>query len=870
MTESQSKNDDTQPAGAPGLSAPALAEFKLLVDQQRRLIDLLIKDQQVKTKTEAPAAPSPAPSAPCPAPAAVPPPSFAPAPYPPAFLAYPSPQVVQVAPPAAPAPARSGANAFQYALIMLLLTLCCLIGWGIYRGGPVMTMALRYWENRADPDRAQAQAAVVAPTPAPVAAAPAKPELKAEPEKPAPAETAVASVPSATRMRDAFSPAAKPGSETPVQEPVLPVAKPSHPAPVPTGEPSPLRVKAGSTSVVRAPFAADSAHVIYRWSTSAPVGQGGTFSSPTTGMPEVAWTAPALPGTLTVQVVACDAYGQETTVKLSATVDPFDPAQRRELKPWTRLGGDAEVAMQRLQRDETGVWWGLADDKLLCLGSGWNQQQALAFAEPPRRPTAFWATRDGVIVLDASSTSVRTFNREGKQVRAYSQLSRPTDLALAQDGMLAIADKGKGGVLTLGPDGKMVGQLGRIGEGDDAFRSLTRLALAIDGSLSCLDPEQRQVLRFDRLRRLGTLALPKDKASLPIDIAHASNGRDLLVLTKDGRVLSLDGQGGSTVVVKAPAESDLVAKPGDAIALAVDPAGDILITWDEGLVSRQRAGGAAAWRGARLRKGGPFATDGQGRIIRLDADARCLEIFDAEGWLTRRIPTGKAEDVRALAVVPDGSAVHLLDRKNRQILRFRLDDGHLSDPPAVFGQEGKNPGQFEAVTDLAVDAAGRSYVLDDELCRVSIFDSNGRFIASCGSKGKGPQELASPSLLTAMPDGSAVFVYDSKNNEMKKWACDTGTGTGKITYVGIGGGSGDGPAQFRAPFRLACDRLGLLYVLDSSRNDLQVLDFHGTNPVPVHARKAAEIGLDRISAGAVSPDGQVWLAHDGRMVGLSW
>ncbi len=137
-----------------------------------------------------------------------------------------------------------------------------------------------------------------------------------------------------------------------------------------------------------------------------------------------------------------------------------------------------------------------------------------------------------------------------------------------------------------------------------------------------------------------------------------------------------------------------------------------------------------------------------------------------------------------------------------------------------------------------------------------------------GSRGRGAHELRSPTLLAVAPDGSAVYVHDDKNNELKKWAFDPVAG--KATYVGIGGGSGDDPAQFRAPFRLGCDRFGLLYVLDSSRRDVQVLDFHGANLVPVHARKAAEAGLSRCTAGAVSPDGQVWLAHDGRMVGLGW
>ncbi len=733
---------------------------------------------------------------------------------------------------------------------------------------------LLWWSLAARPAAAPAQVATVAPV---------KPQEPAAESVSAPAvaprpQTAVAFTPVPTAKPIPPRPSPTEAAPAPAPSvPPVPVVAAARPAagtrnvphgPALVAAPVPQRAGAGATVTVRLPFDPTASHVIYRWSVAAPVGSGGRFAASDTGLPEVEWTAPAIPGVLTMRVVARDLRGLETTASLTVTVDPLDQPRSRQLKPWIALGEDAEPPLLRLQRDSTGSWWGLAADRLLRLGAGWGSAQPATLAERLRQPAAFWATREGVIILDAGNATVRTFRADGSQVRSFGQLNRPTDLVLAPDGVLYIADQGRGGVLTVGADGKAIGQLGRAGDGDDAFRNLTRIALAQDGTVSCLDAEQRQVLRFDRFQRLGTLALPSEKAAAPIDICHPVGSRDLLLLVADGRVLALDGQGKCEVVVQPQALTGLVAKRGEPLALASDPAGGLLITWSSGFVSRHRPDGTVAVRGAALRRLLRFAADGQGRIVAADPDEQGFLLFDAEGWLIRRFGAGKVADVRTLAVVPDGSAVHVLDRKRRQVVRFRLDGGNAADSPLIFGQEGTNPGQFESVTDLAVDAAGRSYVLDEDLYRISVFDANGRYLACFGSRGRGAHELRSPTLLAVAPDGSAVYVYDDKSHELKKWAFDPLAG--KATYVGIGGGSGDGPMQFRAPFRLGCDRLGLLYVLDSSRRDVQVLDFHGANLVPVHARKAAEVGLSRCTAGAVSPDGQVWLAHDGRMVGLGW
>jgi hypothetical protein len=69
---------------------------------------------------------------------------------------------------------------------------------------------------------------------------------------------------------------------------------------------------------------------------------------------------------------------------------------------------------------------------------------------------------------------------------------------------------------------------------------------------------------------------------------------------------------------------------------------------------------------------------------------------------------------------------------------------------------------------------------------------------------------------------------------------------------------------------MATDRLGLLYVLDDSRDDLQVLDFRGGNAIAAPERKITDLGLPSAEFLGVSPDGQFIVATDGMVSGWHW
>jgi hypothetical protein len=123
-------------------------------------------------------------------------------------------------------------------------------------------------------------------------------------------------------------------------------------------------------------------------------------------------------------------------------------------------------------------------------------------------------------------------------------------------------------------------------------------------------------------------------------------------------------------------------------------------------------------------------------------------------------------------------------------------------------------------------------------------------------------------MVAASPGGESAFVYDDYRLEIKKFALDFTANT--ASHITNSGGKGDGEGQLRSPVGIGCDRQGLLYVVDKSREDLQALDFHGNSAVAVSAHHFGDFGIREVDAMAVSPDGQVWMDGGGTLSGARW
>ena len=643
-----------------------------------------------------------------------------------------------------------------------------------------------------------------------------------------------------------------------------------------TGKPQAVSVMIGATGLVRLPIAdPDNDRLSFTWALVGPAGKCGVLAGRTTTRPEIAWTAPGLVSSAKITVVARDPLGQELFSEVTVQATAENDWRTRDMHAFAHYGGDTQPALARLTRSDAGPWLALdGDGRVLRISADWRTTTALVFPpdKAPRSPVAIETRRDEIFVLDSRGVSV--FGADGVPRRSFGLVHSASDLALAADGTTFIADQGAGGVQVHEADGRFRCRLGQPGTGKDAFAELTRLALAADGTLYCLDPRQLTIQRFDRHHRhLEPWTIQTDARNPPVDLALHAKG--LLVLLANGQIQIFDRKGLASEAWKPLGDSGLVARCDTAAALYVDGSGDVLVTYQSrGLLARYtREGVVSGVRGAALWELAHLAADGRGRLFGLDGDRGKVCEFDPEGWLVAVFggwekSGGCFDEPAALAVAPDGSALAVLDIGKTAVVRFALDGDR--NKPLIFGQPGRNLGQFAKPIALCLDAAGRIYVLDNKQRNVQAFDAKGTCLFAFGryENGDKPDELSDPTCLTVTQDGDAAFVFDYDTYEIKKFALDKLKNQG--THINNTGGKGDAPGQFRRVEVLATDRRGLVYVWDKDRRDLQVLDFHGTNAVAGKPRPASALGSDRVDALSVTADGQVLLLGRGNLLGWRW
>jgi len=129
--------------------------------------------------------------------------------------------------------------------------------------------------------------------------------------------------------------------------------------------------------------------------------------------------------------------------------------------------------------------------------------------------------------------------------------------------------------------------------------------------------------------------------------------------------------------------------------------------------------------------------------------------------------------------------------------------------------------------------------------------------------------LDTPTRIAVAPAGDALYVYDRNTIEVKKFTLDQNTKSG--VFQAIMGGKGDAPGQLRDVSGLACDRLGYLYVCDPRRQDVQLVDFTGSNPVVLQVWKWDKAFKQRsISSFDAGPDASVLTGYDGAVTRYRW
>ena len=651
-------------------------------------------------------------------------------------------------------------------------------------------------------------------------------------------------------------------------------------APVLTDEIAAVAVSGQDTVVISLPIKdPEGAAIGVEWSLKGESGRVGALSSQSTGVAEITWTAPGFESNGSILATASDELSQQLAVEIPFSVSAVgDDYRKRSLKPYASFGGSSGTSFSRVSQSDAGFYWATSADgrSILQVTDGWSRATPLEVADDAnlRQPIALQQFGRELFVLDGGARAVLLLAAGGQLQRSIGGLQGPTDLAVGKDGSVYVADQRSGGVQVFENDGAFRVCLGRAGEGVDSFKGLTRICLDKDDNCYALDAEQRMILRFNKFhRRLDTWNIQGDPQNKIIDIkAHALG---LLILQADGQVLIHTEQGLSGTALPSPAGTGLIERIGEPSSLVVDRSGKIYVTYpkDKLLVRYSKSGKLAGIRGPALWAYKQVVSDARGWRYGLDERSGFIYAHDNEGWRLYKFGGserngGPFERPSFMAVAFDGSALVVADERRYAIERFNLQD--MGKSKITFGQRGKNNGQFEDIACLCMDDSGFTYVADERNHRVSVFNTEGNFMYQFGSyeRGRTASEIVRPAFIAVNGAGTVCYIYDSKKYEIQKF--ELNLADGRAQHVTNAGGRGKAMGQVSKPVGLACDRFGLLYLLDSGRRDLQALDFRGNNLVGINALPLSEYGMSSVDTLALNPDGLPCIGARGAFMAFRW
>ncbi len=297
-------------------------------------------------------------------------------------------------------------------------------------------------------------------------------------------------------------------------------------------------------------------------------------------------------------------------------------------------------------------------------------------------------------------------------------------------------------------------------------------------------------------------------------------------------VATFAGTAGSAGSVDGPAATARFDRP---TGLAVDPAGHVFVAdvsanfirkiAADGTVSTFATQAAVAL--ALDSAGRLYVADGRSRLVRFAPDGTATPFAGTATPGRADGPALSAQfDAPAGVAVDVSGAVYVADTGNRTLRRIAA-DGTVSTFAGRAGETGSVDGpaataRFNAPRGLAFDAAGRLLVADGTAIRRVARDGTVSTLAS-----------ATAAYGIAVDTAGSIFVADANLHLIRRLPPD-GTDT---VVAGASGTRGfvDGPgptARFAAPWGLALDAAGRLYVADNANSAIRRLTPAATPAVP--------------------------------------
>ncbi len=210
-------------------------------------------------------------------------------------------------------------------------------------------------------------------------------------------------------------------------------------------------------------------------------------------------------------------------------------------------------------------------------------------------------------------------------------------------------------------------------------------------------------------------------------------------------------------------------------------------------------------------------TDDQNRIFITDSQTDKVTVLDQEGKVLATLkPRTPFKQPSGIAADSERNRLYVIDTHNHHIEVFALDTLKHED---TIGKRGKDEGEFNFPSNIAVDSEGHVYVVDTMNGRVQIFDAEGRFIHMFGQFGDIPGMFARPKGIDVDSEGH-IYVVDAAFNNVQIFNQE---GEPMMAFIGYG----DDRGGMILPSGIALGPEDYVYVIDSWNRRVKVLEYLG-------------------------------------------
>lgn len=484
-------------------------------------------------------------------------------------------------------------------------------------------------------------------------------------------------------------------------------------------------------------------------------------------------------------------------------------------------------------------------------------------AEPPPAPPA----------LPTSGTPFYS-SAFGVSGAANGQFSHPADIARDAKGNLWVVDQGHNRVEKFSSKGEYVLQFGTTGAGNGQLSGPTSIAVDAKGNLWVADSGNNRIEEFNEkgeyVAKAGGLGAGNGQFSSPGGIAIDSKGNLWIADTGNGRVQKLNENREFLKVIGSKGSG--AGQLGEPTGIDIGPEGKVWIAdaqnnrvtefSESGEFIRQF--GSEGTGNAEFNHPAAIAIDSKGQVWVGDQGNARVQAFNQSGeYLTRFGSAGSGAGQfsfsRPIGIALD-SLGHLwvVDANNNRVQKWTIRDylpEYTLSYASAFGSTGTANGQFSHPADVARDASGNLWVVDEVNNRIQEFSEKGAYLGKFGSSGTGNGKLSCAAGVAIDAKGN-FWVVEKCNNRVQEFS-PAGVYVRKFGSLGAANG------QFHEPEGIAVDAEGNVWVSDTGNNRIEEFNEKGEFIRSVGSAGAGAGQLSQPRSIDVGSHGNVWVADSG-------